>query len=246
MVLYGKSYLVIFVESMLNVYGQLLYQPFTPYFAIFANIISNPCSADCFTDLQLLRKVVLYFLQMHNNHQSAKRLEKAAETFTRLAEGYVRQSMQSMQPPKQEESLDRAETPPSSVASGMTTVPSSADSCYPDFDSLSQTLPSLPFSPNDHIKFMFDDLDSDSMTLLNFFSHSDSNMTSAGSFMTGSTARPAYLSNFGTVEQQYPSGSSDWLPQPLIRDLENIAQNYGLEGSSFDWLSWDQYDVSMT
>lgn len=56
-----------------------------PYFVVFANVIANPRADSCFEDLQLLRKVVLYFLQMQNNHQSAKKLEKVAETFTRVS-----------------------------------------------------------------------------------------------------------------------------------------------------------------
>jgi hypothetical protein len=72
------------------------------YFVIFGKIISDPHSDHCFQDLQLLRRVVLYFLQMHNNHPSAKKLEKVAETFTLLAEAYVRHSLQNPQakPPK--------------------------------------------------------------------------------------------------------------------------------------------------
>jgi hypothetical protein len=68
---------------------QLLYQLFALYFVLFANIIFNPTSPQCFKDLQL-RQVVLYFHQMHNNYPSVRKLEKIAEPFMRLAEAYVR------------------------------------------------------------------------------------------------------------------------------------------------------------
>lgn len=41
-------------------------------------------------DLQLLRQVVLYFLEFQKYHVSAVKLEKVAETFTKIAEAYVR------------------------------------------------------------------------------------------------------------------------------------------------------------
>ena len=227
----------------LNSNRQLLYQPFTPYFVIFANIISDPHSADCFTDLQLLRKVVLYFLQMHNNHQSAKRLEKVAENFTRLAEAYVRQSMQSTQQVSsgREENFDSIQTSTDSATCYKNTVHSPPDPSPSNYSNLFQRFPSTPFSQNDSTQFMSLDFGSDSMALLNFFSHSDSNISLTGSFMTGDAGSPVQAADFETPQQSF-SASSNWAPDPLIRGLENIVQNCGLD-DSFDWLSWDQYNV---
>ena len=88
------------------------------------------------------------------------------------------------------------------------------------------------------------DFDSDSMALLNFFSHSDSNINSTGSFITGNAGSPEEAADLEMPQQFFPA-SSNWAPDPLIRGLENIVQNCGLDGldDSFDWLSWDQCDV---
>lgn len=47
-------------------------------------------SKTCVEDLQLLRQTVLYFLEFQKYHSSAVKLEKVAETFTKIAEAYVR------------------------------------------------------------------------------------------------------------------------------------------------------------
>ena len=240
---FGGSICVIDIGSGLNSNRQLLYQPFTPYFVVFANIISDPNSADCFTDLQLLRRVVLYFLQMHNNHQSAKRLERVAETFTRLAEAYVRQSMQGTRhlSSGQEEMFESAGASANSETCHANTVHTSRDPSLSSHSTLSQHLSPTPFSQKDCTQFMSVEMDPDSMALLNFFSHSDSNKTSTDSFMMNNMGSPVHTTDFGIPQQSF-SGSPNWVPDPVIRGLENIAQNYGLD-NTFDWLSWDQYNV---
>ncbi|KAH8594957.1 hypothetical protein B0O99DRAFT_167894 [Bisporella sp. PMI_857] len=223
---------------------QLLYQPFMPYFVIFAKIISDPRADDCFVNLKLLQQVVLYFLRIHNNHQSAKRLEKVAETFTRLAEAYVRHSIQQ-QPndnisahedqginenedannfPSQEDCPDLTAT--SAMETEASTV-SSTDS--PQAFSTNNLSDFSAFQSS----FGIADMNSDPMALLNFFS-----------------ATPGY--EIGDMsshpEAEFPADGQTPTPQvtdspsrPLIRGLETIAQNQGLDGN-FDWLSWDQQE----
>ncbi|KAJ9615225.1 hypothetical protein H2200_001299 [Cladophialophora chaetospira] len=69
---------------------QQLYMPFTPFFVLFGEVITNPTSRTNVDDLQLLRQTVLYFLEFQRYHASAVKLEKVAETFTKIAEAYVR------------------------------------------------------------------------------------------------------------------------------------------------------------
>jgi hypothetical protein len=217
-----------------------------PYFVIFAKIISDPNSSDCFTDLQLLRKVVLYFLQMHSNHQSAKKLEKVAETFTRLAEAYVRHSMQGYKHTSSEQdALHTGKSHPQKHATAYNTnaAHSITGAGFSDFssDSSPQFL-SMSFSQDGQALFNFDDLDSDPMTLLNFFSPPGSDISSIGNFMTSiDTETCMHMDQAEPQLEKSFSGIPEWPANPLIRGLENIAQNYGLDGS-FDWFSWDQYD----
>jgi hypothetical protein len=208
------------------------------YFVIFGNIISDPHSSDCFQDLQLLRRVVLYFLQMHNNHPSAKKLEKVAETFTRLAEAYVRHSMQN----------PRAKSPGNTISTHHPMTPDSqfqqlndpSDVTTPP-SRLAQSAPA-PLSPfssqGSQMAFDFNDFNSDPMELLNFFSTNHDT-----SFNTNLNAQ-----DFTAVEAsptQQPGEFATSSPNPLLRELENISQNCALDGT-FDWFSWDQYDSAMT
>ena len=209
---------------------------------MFANVISDAHSVDCFTDLQLLRKVVLYFLQMHNNHQSAKRLEKVTETFTRLAEAYVRQSMQGTQRVSggQKRNLNSVYQPTDSSAYYPSMAQSSVNPGPSDLFNPSERFSPILYS-QDRSQFAFDSLDSDPIALLDFFSHPDSNMSSTASFMTDNMGSLDSLNEYESHQQQPFSATLDYPPNLLIRGIENIAQNYGLDGS-FDWFSWDQYD----
>jgi hypothetical protein len=234
---------------MLTFHRQLLYQPFMPYFVVFANIISNPRNNWCFKDLQLLRQVVLYFLQMHNNHQSAKKLEKVAETFTRLAEAYVRHSMQqSSDGPcilDAQKLGERNQPLPSDPTNALLEGPlilqveSSHDI---EIDSSQASMASLTNRSDSQNTFNFDDLGSDPITLLNFFSAPGFDDSSAVDFATdlNTESHPLYLD--GRTGSPLDAGQPS---QPLIRELENIAHSNGLDGT-FDWFSWDQYERAMS
>ena len=198
---------------------------------------------ECFADLQLLRKVVLYFLQMHNNHQSAKRLERVAEAFTRIAEAYVRQSLRSRQQASSglDNKFSSIRGTSDSAACHKTTPPVLLDHCLFEFTNG----PSLSeIDVLDQRQSFVGDLDSDPMALLNFISPSDSYMGPSNSFRATTAAWPAEVENIENAQQlQFYNINSDWMPNQLIHGIENIAQNYGLDGT-FDWLSWDQYDDS--
>jgi hypothetical protein len=72
---------------------QLLYYPFTPFFVLFGEVITNPKSSTCFSDLQLLRQTSLYYLEFQKYHSAAIKLERVAESFAKIAETYVRRSL---------------------------------------------------------------------------------------------------------------------------------------------------------
>ncbi|OAP63977.1 hypothetical protein AYL99_03204 [Fonsecaea erecta] len=83
--------LVAHSEEVFNgIVWQQLYYPFTPFFVLFGEVITNPTGKTTVEDLQLLRQTVLYFLEFQKYHTSAVKLEKVAETFTKIAEAYVR------------------------------------------------------------------------------------------------------------------------------------------------------------
>jgi hypothetical protein len=219
---------------------QLLYEPFTPYFTLFTSIITNPKSPTCFNDLQLLRKVVLYFLQMHNSHQSARKLEKVAETFTRLAEAYVRHSMATSTPETNPiyremdvwngygaisaERIDGRGEGANTVGNPLLTCAIGSES---GTGSASMT-PSLKGSAE--TDFAFGELSADPATLLNFFS-------------TGGETIPSTLS--GTSDLGENAGVEVPGSDPLMRELHNFGQSSGLDGT-FDWFSWEQYNNSAT
>jgi hypothetical protein len=64
--------------------------PFTPFFVLFGEVVTNPTAKTSVDDLQLFRQIVLYFFEFQKYHASAVKLEKVAETFTKTAEAYVR------------------------------------------------------------------------------------------------------------------------------------------------------------
>jgi len=242
-------------EQVFNgIVWQLLYQPFTPYFVLFANIISNPTSPNCFKDLQLLRQVVLYFLQMHNNHPSARKLERIAETFTRLAEAYVRQSMEQQQAatsggPYPIASGNRAERASAAHIDGVSTPQTGSSnpgtsSAGIAFDSASEFSSMPSFTASDYsfpTEFDFNDPSSDPMTLLNFFSNSNG---AEGVPAASCTAdEPMIEPALKELPQNSPE-LTDWPSDNLMRELRNIGQNPALD-CTFDWFSWDQYDTAM-
>ncbi|KIW92345.1 uncharacterized protein Z519_07329 [Cladophialophora bantiana CBS 173.52] len=83
--------LVAHSEEVFNgIIWQQLYSPFTPFFVLFGEVITNPTSKTSVEDLKVLRQTVLYFLEFQKYHTSAVKLERVAETFTKIAEAYVR------------------------------------------------------------------------------------------------------------------------------------------------------------
>lgn len=189
---------------------------------------------------------------MHSNHPSAKRLEKVADTFTRLAEAYVRHSMQ------QQNGSSKAKTPNEvdtfaadiAVASVSPAIPdlifhdapdiaNSDDALHiPDREEISSWMSTL--SSEDHLNSMnFDHLDSDPMALLNFFS------TNPYLDMPASAAQvEPCTERFVMQAQTSANAMADNRPttaDQLFRELEQRAMNCAVDGT-FDWFSWDAYD----
>lgn len=72
---------------------QLLYYPFTPFFVLFGNIISNPLAPTAGPDVLLLYATEAYLIRMNDKGAIAARLVKIANVFAFLAENYVRETM---------------------------------------------------------------------------------------------------------------------------------------------------------
>lgn len=129
------------------------------------------------------------------------------------------------------------------VGNGYLSTPEQEFSKSIEADLLSQSysLLSLPGSSQPERLFNFDDLDSDPMVLLNFFSVPSLGPSSAVNFPTDINTKncPMYYDKPESPPLGMESGS-----QPLMPGLENIAQSDGLD-AVFDWFAWDQYDQTM-
>jgi hypothetical protein len=176
-----------------------------PFFVIFSNIIADPLATTSFKDLGLLRNVVLYFLQMHNNHPSSKRLEKVAETFTQLAEAYVRRAMSLSKgdckgmpspplPLEQNSNNDQISTKPLGFSSSATSPLVQKDFVPVPPGIRQASLKRTVFSP----LFNFRDISSDPVALLNFLG-SSSSITS-----------PSYNHNPTTTHSDQSTTTSDF------------------------------------
>jgi hypothetical protein len=214
-----------------------------PYFVVFGNILSNPQASYCFDDLQLLHQVVLFFLRMHNNHQSAKKLERFADSFTRFAEAYVRYSMQS----SRKEGVNftpidrfinlRSRDDPDNFSISVNVdavtpveIPTDAAAAIPSAthnSSWQGTQSQLDFS----------NLDSDPITLLNFFSNSGLSNPMATECVVGDDLSHITTTNY-TRGSLFPSS-------PLFGDTTGSTKHSTI-ASSFDWFSWDYDDATMS
>lgn len=213
-----------------------------PYFVLFSNIIADPYAPTCFDDLQLLRKVVYYFLRMHTQHRSARKLEQIAETFTRLAESFVRGSMNR-------KSLDSKATelptvpiiPPVRPPSRSPEVPSNltdkvvSHSQYPlaTFPSIndaqsgsSNNYGALPAGMD--LRNLSGDLADP--TLLGFLSYPMDTSLFANENVEDTSMR----------EMESFTGQGGTVPDPLLHQLDFLSTEQSLNGN-FDWFSWDTY-----
>ncbi|TGO29272.1 hypothetical protein BPAE_0017g00800 [Botrytis paeoniae] len=227
------------VSSSLEVFNgivwQLLYYPFMPYFVLFSNIIADPNSPSCFDDLQSLRKVVYYFLRMHVQHRSARKLEKIAETFTRLAESFVRGSMSRK---ALEDKSPEINVEPLSRGSEMTThitgwtvpqIPRQTGSYPPGNDSQNaNTSNNIAASIGMDLRDLSGDLTDP--TLLSFLSYP----MDPSAFNT-EMAEDNPLRDINSFTEQGRA-----VADPLLHQLDFLSTEQSLDGH-FDWFSWDSY-----
>ncbi|KAM0146667.1 hypothetical protein ACHAQE_010633 [Botrytis cinerea] len=214
---------------------QLLYYPFMPYFVLFSNIIADPHSPTCFDDLQSLRKVVYYFLRMHVQHRSARKLEKIAETFTRLAESFVRGSMSRK---ALEDKLPEIDVQPPSRSSELTshntgwTTPQSprqTGSHPPVNDAQNASISNnLASSTGMDLRDLSGDLTDP--TLLSFLSYPIDT-----SVFNNEMAEDNPLRDSNLFAEQGRA-----VADPLLHQLDFLSIEQSLDGN-FDWFSWDSY-----
>jgi len=141
------------------------------------------------------------------------------EIFTRLAEAYVRQSMQSAKHNSPEE--DNLQ-PSTSLGNGGTNV--ATHSVDPGLAHLSNASQNVLLTPPPHGSdqpFIFDDLEDDQVTLLNFLSHLDLD----SSFMASSTGSRDCAIGFDFNHCEVSAGYFNCAPVPIRCGLENTAQN---------------------
>jgi hypothetical protein len=206
---------------------QLLYYPFTPFFVLFGKIVSDPHSKDTFDDLQLLRKTVMFYLRMHNNHKSASKLENTAETFTRHAEGYVRYSMRkkSVQVSAQD---DAASNSSSNSKSPMLIK---ANSSIPSWNINQPQQQSSLSSQSDEQHHQVSPL-----AFLNSYSPLESSPS-----MTDLTNDSASYASSIPGEPVGPDTSD----AAIFQSIENMVGEWITPlDCNFDWFSWEQYEKS--
>ncbi|KAF7909060.1 hypothetical protein EAE99_011541 [Botrytis elliptica] len=227
------------VSSSLEVFNgivwQLLYYPFMPYFVLFSNIIADPHSPSCFDDLQSLRKVVYYFLRMHVQHRSARKLEKIAETFTRLAESFVRGSMSRK---ALEDKSPEINVEPPSRSSELTshitgwTVPQSQrqTGLYPPGNDVqnANTSNNIAASTGMDLRDLSGNLTDP--TLLSFLSYPMDT-----SVFNNEMAEDNPLRDVNSFTEQGRA-----VADPLLHQLDFLSTEQSLDGN-FDWFSWDSY-----
>ncbi|ESZ91147.1 hypothetical protein SBOR_8481 [Sclerotinia borealis F-4128] len=218
-------------EVFNGILWQLLYYPFMPYFVLFCNIIADPHSPKCFEDLQLLRKVVYFFLRMHTQHRSARKLEQIAETFTRLAESFVRGSIhrKSLEGKLSEVPIRGLES--TSLTDGL--VPQTAHELggghsaridAPNFNSYNHDFPLTGTNLRDLSSDLADP------TLLSFLSY-PMEISGFANEIPGDIS----MREMGSLHEQ--AGQS---ADPLLHQLDFLSTEQSLDGN-FDWFSWDTY-----
>ncbi|KAI9641596.1 hypothetical protein NHQ30_010409 [Ciborinia camelliae] len=220
---------------------QLLYYPFMPYFVLFSNIIADPHSSTCFEDLQLLRQVVYYFLRMHTQHRNARKLEQIAETFTRLAESFVRGSMNRKSLEGKSPDILPTLQPVRPLSGGLDSSSYLAGGPAP------QSTHKLGggFSAN---------IDAQNTSS---YGHGSSPTGINLRNLPGDLADPALLSflsypmDTSVFSNETPEdismremcslpGQAGVLADPLLHQLDFLSTEQSLEGN-FDWFSWDAY-----
>lgn len=169
---------------------------------------------------------------MNTSHPSAGKLERVAETFTQLAETYVRHSRQlNEKEPKVNDShcvLGFGSETTSNSRSSEETAVENTDSTIATTSSDFSSLPPLPPLNLDlGAEFNFNDMPSDPMALLNFYTPFNE------------AAMP--------YDDELPEGQdlAAGDQNALLKELRIFEQNGTLDGT-FDWFSWDLYDSSMS
>lgn len=106
-----------------GVVWQLLYYPFTPFFALFGNIIRAPLATSVSSDINHLWATKIYFAKMTSSGNMAGKLEKISEVFCSLARMYVEESGRKVkvqkQPPIQQDYMSGIQTPALSDNDGI-------------------------------------------------------------------------------------------------------------------------------
>lgn len=192
---------------------QMLYYPFTAFFALFGNVVRDPFSPTCLQDLQLLRLTVAYFTQMTVHSNCAARLEKTADSFTTIAETYVRSALRRPPVPAFNNKRLTMDSRASEPISSLDCKSDRQDSVLEQF--MDEPDPTLePFA----------DIDAD--LLLGWFSDTDPSLAPGASTQQS---------------PQSPGDAYSLLSEAdLMTSLENRALKRPLE-CTFDWFSWDLY-----
>ncbi|TGO81166.1 hypothetical protein BPOR_1304g00010 [Botrytis porri] len=198
-------------------------------------LYADPHSSSCFDDLQSLRKVVYYFLRMHVQHRSAQKLEKIAETFTRLAESFVRGSMSRKamedKSPEVNVELPSRSSESTSHITGWTAPQSPRQTGLYSPGNHAQNAHisnNIPVSTRMDLRDLSGDLTDP--TLLSFLSYP----MDTSVFNTEMTENNSLRDINSFIEQ----GRA--VADPLLHQLDFLSTEQSLDGN-FDWFSWDSY-----
>jgi hypothetical protein len=226
---------------------QLLYYPFTPFFVLFGDVVMNPTSSTCFSDLQLLRKTSLYYSDFQKYHSAAIKLERVAESFTKIAETYVRQSLkrrgshgndeQNVSREAGEEVLDHPEIQLHNVPLIV------RDSSYFNPDAMQPTPSPIQSEPI----LYFDDLTVlDPASLFSFFNYpsqeQDLTLQSPNNTDTVSTMNSMDSNTNSQSRLRQNKSTSTLVPSQYVsmQEVEMNAQRQ-FSNCTFDWLALEDH-----
>lgn len=220
---------------MLTFSRQLLYYPFTPFFALLGSIISDPNSGDSLSDLLLLRLTVVYFDEMDKIHPHASKLKDVTETFCQLADAYVSRAGNNKH-------MDLYNGTQENGGFGSLKNRQSDAQCNANGGNKT-SFPFVPAKPSTHS------------------THSDTQeFVALNDFPTD----PAHLLELFSVPPQDLSSTNHWIPTNMPMDIELDTGDQGNENftgseigliqslhskildrpmeGTFDWFSWDIYN----
>lgn len=226
----GPYYLlVIYAHSV----RQLLYYPFTPFFSLLGNIISDPHSPGTHSDLSLLRLALSYFVAMDKIYQHARKLKVVAEIFCELAEAYVSRARSNGTSASAHKPLEAAASEDPYRQFHERAIRARATKTADSHPRIKPSTPSMISDVQNNVAL--NDLPVDPAHILDLFSVPAPTTAPADSSLSTGMPLDIGFDNF-QFDESLPGSEMD-----LMYSLQTKVFHRPMEGT-FDWFSWDKYN----